>query len=203
MKRLYGTVDILINNVGSNIIGSVLGTSDEEVSYQMKVNYKGAVRLTKMLLPDMLEKKYGRIITISSVGGIVPLPYNSAYAASKAAIEAYMESFSYELTGTGVYTTLVEPIGITIKSDDIRLLMANREIEAHMSKVSKLHKKMTTPFSPSVSKKKVAKKVAKKIITKKKPRLRYGVGLPGYILRLMHSILPFRWFARIFGLWYN
>ncbi len=58
VKRLYGTVDILINNVGSNIIGSVLGTSDEEVSYQMKVNYKGgAVRLTKMLLPDMLEKK--------------------------------------------------------------------------------------------------------------------------------------------------
>lgn len=87
-----GQVDILINNAGYDLYGSAEETTIEELRAQMETNFFGAVRMTKLLLPSMRERRAGKIINVSSVGGLFALPYNGAYAASKFALEGFTES---------------------------------------------------------------------------------------------------------------
>jgi NAD(P)-dependent dehydrogenase (short-subunit alcohol dehydrogenase family) len=105
----FGGIDLLINNAGTTHIGLAESTSEAEAQRVFETNFFGAVRMTAALLPGMRQRRRGRIITISSLAGLVPAPGQAVYAASKHAIEGYFESLSHELHGTGVEIALVEP----------------------------------------------------------------------------------------------
>jgi short-subunit dehydrogenase len=191
-----GRIDVLINNVGNNHIGSVEGTSSEELDLQMTTSFYGSVHLIKAVLPSMRHQGKGQIINISSMGALIPLPYNSAYAASKAALEAFTESMTYELRGKGIDLTLIEPIGLKIDGSGTTLKWVHKEVECYREESRGMYKALNKLTSLSVTKEKVAKQVLR-VIQTNKPKLRYRVGKVSTLLLLMKKILPRKVFERL------
>ncbi|WP_417445910.1 SDR family oxidoreductase [Kangiella sp.] len=105
----YGPIDILINNAGLSQRSKVLETKLAVHRQLMEINYFGTVQLTQCLLPHLLERQQGGVITVSSLVGKFTTPQRSAYAASKHAITAYMDSLRAEPHGQGVQFTTIYP----------------------------------------------------------------------------------------------
>lgn len=104
-----GGIDILVNNAGIPKRRAVLDLTPEAIEAVMAINYSSPVRLTLALLPRMIERGGGRIVTISSVAARLGPPHEAAYAASKAAVSAFIESAAVDLDGTGITLHLVNP----------------------------------------------------------------------------------------------
>ena len=113
---ITGGIDVLINNAGYDLYATAEETGPAELREQMETNFFGAVRMTQLLVPHMRERGSGRIVQLSSVGGLFALPYNSAYAASKFALEGYSEALRHELMPFGVFVSLIEPAGVRTES---------------------------------------------------------------------------------------
>ncbi len=113
-----GRLDVLINNAGSHLLGAALETSDVELREQLELNFFGAVNLMQAAVPHFLERRAGRIINVSSVGGRLATPFASAYAASKFALEGYTEALRLELLPFGVFVTNLEPGFLATGSTD-------------------------------------------------------------------------------------
>lgn len=108
-------VDVLINNAGL-LTGGLLEEQDpEDIEAMFDVNVKALVRLTRLFLPGMLERRRGKIINNASVVGHMHFPCASTYSASKAAVIAFTESLRQELSGTGVSTLLMITPGVQTK----------------------------------------------------------------------------------------
>lgn len=109
-----GKIDALVNNAGAGFVRTTEQASEDEVQWVMDVNFMGVVRCTKAVLPYMREERAGRIINISSIGGLVGQPFNEIYCAAKFAVEGYTESLaSYVGPAFGISFTAIEPGGIS------------------------------------------------------------------------------------------
>ena len=105
-----GRVDVLVNNAAmSNYHDGALTTPWSDVEYLMRCNYLSPVRLTRALLPAMVERGAGRVVTVSSMAKQMSSPGESAYSASKAALSAWFEATATELWTSGVRFHLVYP----------------------------------------------------------------------------------------------
>ena len=107
-RSTYGGLDALVNNAGSATVGSVEGMYMKDFRDAMEVNYFGVVAMTKAFMP-LLRESRGRIITISSVGGVVGQPFNEAYCAAKFAVEGFLESLQPVAKSVDVGVHLIEP----------------------------------------------------------------------------------------------
>lgn len=105
----WGPVDVLINNAGFGNPTPVVNESMDTIERMTRVNYLGAVCLTKAVLGPMIERGAGSIVMVSSVLGSVVLPSMSPYCATKFALNAFSEGLASELRGTGVSVSLVCP----------------------------------------------------------------------------------------------
>ncbi len=105
-----GRIDVLVNNAGYSVFGSLEELSLEEIKDQFETNFFGAVRAAKAVIPAMRKQSSGTIVNVSSIGGKVGLlPYFTAYHASKFALEGYTESLRQELVEFGINVILIEP----------------------------------------------------------------------------------------------
>ena len=104
-----GRVDVLVNNAGVMNIGITEGFTLEQVQRQFDVNFFGAVRMNRAVLPHMRKQGQGLLIQISSLAGRVVLPFFGIYNASKFAVEAMSEAYRYDLSGWGIDSVIVEP----------------------------------------------------------------------------------------------
>ncbi len=102
-------VDALYNCAGVLVLGSCEETSRDEYKNVMETNFLGVVEMTRAALPLMRAQKSGRIINFSSINGLLGIPFQSAYTASKHAIEGYTECLAYEVRPFGVEVCLLEP----------------------------------------------------------------------------------------------
>ncbi len=108
-----GRIDVLVNNAGIGFARATEQTSLDEIARVMDINFMGAVRATKAVLPHMRAARAGRVVNISSVGGLVGQPFNEVYCASKFALEGYTEALaSYVEPAFGIRFVLVEPGGM-------------------------------------------------------------------------------------------
>jgi len=114
-----GGVDILINNAGYGSLGSVEEVSIEEARRQFDVNIFGLARLTQLVIPYMREKKWGKIVNISSVGGKIYEPLAGWYHATKFALEGLSDCMRLELKGFGIDVIVVQPGPIRSEWGDI------------------------------------------------------------------------------------
>lgn len=110
IESKHGSVDILINNAGYGLFGALEDLEEEEIRYQMEVNFFGTVNVTKSFLP-LLRKAKGKIFNFSSVFGFMGFPLTGLYCASKYAVEGLTESLRGELAPHGVQVCLIEPGG--------------------------------------------------------------------------------------------
>ncbi len=109
-----GRLDVLIANAGVGYARSTEQASESDIAWVMDVNFMGVVRCVKAVMPTLRQQRSGRVIAISSVGGLVGQPFNEIYCASKFAVEGYIESLaSYVGPAFGLHFTAVEPGGIS------------------------------------------------------------------------------------------
>lgn len=108
-EKITGTVDLLIQCAGMLVLGSCEETSEAEFEKVINTNYLGMVRVNHEILPLMRSQGYGRVILFSSINGLLGIPFQSAYTASKHAIEGYAECLQMEMKPFGVEVMLVEP----------------------------------------------------------------------------------------------
>ncbi|MFJ3902970.1 SDR family NAD(P)-dependent oxidoreductase [Streptomyces sp. NPDC090025] len=104
----YGALDAVVNNAGAGQVGTIENDGVDAVRSAMEVNFFGVVEVTHAALPH-LRAAQGRLITVTSVGGVVGQPFNEAYCAAKFAVEGFMESLAPVAATVGVTVTVVEP----------------------------------------------------------------------------------------------
>jgi NAD(P)-dependent dehydrogenase (short-subunit alcohol dehydrogenase family) len=101
--------DVLINNAGFGVLGPTSEISDAELRRQYETNVFGLMNVTRAFLPKMRERRAGRIINVSSLGGRVTLPYFGVYNSTKYALESLSDALRYELQPFGIDVALIEP----------------------------------------------------------------------------------------------
>jgi short-subunit dehydrogenase len=107
----FGTLDVVINNAGFGLVGTVEEASEQEARDQFEVNVFGTLWITQACLPLMRKQGHGHIIQLSSLLGVATVPLMGPYNASKWAVEGLTESMVEEIKPFGIHTTLIEPIG--------------------------------------------------------------------------------------------
>src|SRR4051794_1237728 len=108
VERFDG-IDVLVNNAASFEAGFFEELSPEQIDRQFAVSVTGPMNVTRSVLPVMRRQRSGHVVTISSLAGFAGAPYTSAYAASKFAIDGWMESLAPEVEPFGIRTTVVNP----------------------------------------------------------------------------------------------
>src|SRR5271169_1103391 len=109
----FGRLDVVINNAGYGLFGTIEEVSEAEARAQIETNLLGALWITQAALPIMRAQGSGHIIQVSSIGGISAFPGVGAYHASKWALEGLSQALAQEVAGFGIHVTLIEPGGYT------------------------------------------------------------------------------------------
>jgi hypothetical protein len=103
------TVDYLVNNAGFGAVGAFAAQPTAGPLAMIQVNVAALTHLTSLMLPDMVERRFGRILNLGSTAGFVPGPFMATYYATKAFVNSFTEALAYELDGTGVTATVSCP----------------------------------------------------------------------------------------------
>lgn len=113
IERELGPVDVLINNAGIGLYGPVVEMDPEDFDRVMRVNYLGCVWALKAVLPGMLERRRGHVVTVASIAGRLGAPLEAGYSASKFAVVGLSEALAIELAGKGVGVSIIDPGPVT------------------------------------------------------------------------------------------
>jgi NAD(P)-dependent dehydrogenase (short-subunit alcohol dehydrogenase family) len=109
--RRFGRLDVVVNNAGYGLFGTIEEVSEAEARAQIETNLFGALWVTQAALPIMRAQRSGHIIQVSSIGGVNAFPTVGLYHASKWGLEGFSQSLAAEVAGFGIKVTLVEPGG--------------------------------------------------------------------------------------------
>jgi NADP-dependent 3-hydroxy acid dehydrogenase YdfG len=112
IKREVGEVDVLVNNAGVSLSQTIAQMRDEDFYWLMNINFWGVVHGTRAFLPQLTTRPEAHIVNVSSVFGLIAIPTQSAYNASKFAVRGFTEALRQELASTNVRVTCVHPGGI-------------------------------------------------------------------------------------------
>lgn len=185
-----GHIDVLINNAGFGISGAVEFTDTQDAIRQFDVNFFGMVRMNKLILPIMRRQGYGRIINLSSVAGAIPIPFQTYYSASKAAIDSYTMALANEVRPFGISVCCVQPGDIKTGFTDARKKSEVGD-EIYRGKISKsvagMERDEQTGMSPDT-----AGRFIYKVATRKSVKPIYTIGLMYQFLCLLAKVLPHR-----------
>jgi NADP-dependent 3-hydroxy acid dehydrogenase YdfG len=107
--RNAGEVDILVSNAGVIFYAAVEATPPDKLAQLLDLNTVGALRVAQAVLPGMRARGHGRLLFMSSIAGRIALPAGAAYAATKWALEALVESLATEVAPFGLEAALLEP----------------------------------------------------------------------------------------------
>ena len=179
--REKNRIDVLVNNAGYGLFGSLEDMSLEEIKSQFETNFFGVIRVIQNSLPIMRKQQGGGfIVNISSVGGRMSVPILSAYNSTKFALEGMSESLSYELEPFGIRVVIIEP-GF-IRTNIMNSSTLSKKSQVPNSPYFSLTQKVTKHFnslvndpSSSTHPEEVAKTILK-AITSESRQLRYTVG---------------------------
>jgi NADP-dependent 3-hydroxy acid dehydrogenase YdfG len=105
----HGRIDVIVNNAGFVLLGSIEETADDEARRLFDTNFFGLLSVTRACLPHLRRQGSGHIINVSSTVGLCGTPGTPLYAASKFAVEGLSEALQAEVTGLGIRVTLIEP----------------------------------------------------------------------------------------------
>jgi len=169
------SIEVVVNNAGYGLMGSVEDSSLDEIKAQFETNFFGAIRVIKEVIPIMRKQRTGTIVNVSSVAGRIGFPMGSAYVSSKFALEGLSESMSYELKQFGIKIVLIEP---GVINTNFAFVTPKKALEANSS-YSQLMNKLEENLFSTIANGTPPKDVANVIlhsITKESPEHRYLVG---------------------------
>ncbi len=172
-------IDVLVNNAGYGLFGSVEDMSMEEIKAQFETNFFGVVRVTQQVLPVMRKQRSGKIVNVSSVGGRIGLPVLSAYHSTKFALEGLSESIAFELEPFGIRVIIIEPgvIRTNIINSSISAKKGQDPKSPYFSLTQNLDNRFKTMMaSPTSLHPQEVAKVILEAVSSENPHLRYTVG---------------------------
>ena len=191
-----GRIDALVNNAGATILGAIEETDTAQAQALFDVNFFGAARVTRAVLPTMRAQRAGRVVFVGSVVGFVPAPFMGFYAASKHALEGYSESLDHEVRALGIRSVLVEP-GFMKTKIDKNATVAARKIgdysEARERVSAAINANIESGGDPAI----VARAITA-ALSARRPKLRYPVGKGSGTLATLRSFMPAALFDRSF-----
>jgi NAD(P)-dependent dehydrogenase (short-subunit alcohol dehydrogenase family) len=193
-----GNVDALVACAGWGLSGAVEQTSLADARAQFETNFWGMVRVVQRALPVMRRQGHGRIVLISSIGGIVCLPFQAFYSASKFAMEGFGEALGYEVEPFDIQVTLVEPGNVKTEftAKRRRVSAASGDDDPYRPAVDKALGVMIEDEANGVPPDRVAVVVQRVLETRRPPR-RVSVGkVDERIGILAKRLLPHRVFER-------
>ncbi|MGC8767082.1 MAG: SDR family NAD(P)-dependent oxidoreductase [Brevinematia bacterium] len=199
-----GKIDVLVNNAGYGIAGSVEDIPIEEAEKQFEVNLFGQIRLTKFVIPYMRKQNGGKIINITSVASLLPSPILSWYSASKVAFSFISMSMRAELRKFGIDVVEVAPSGIRTNwpitaSQYLQKFSQNSIYKDITDKIfSFFENSIKTSPSPDV----VAKKIIK-IIKKKRTKPRYFVPFYANFVYIALKVTPYSIIDKIYKIFFK
>lgn len=191
-----GRLDVLVNNAGSGIAGPVTDTLPEELTRQMDVNFIGVLRVVRACTDALIASK-GVIINLSSVAGVLPIPFQSAYSASKYALEALSECMRLEMKPLGVRVATVLPgdtkTGFTA-SRQLNAVISEKYEKRFRDSVQRMEHDEQNGMPPSA-----VAKVIYKTAMKRNPPVRVTCGISYKLVRFLKRILPDRLLSYLLG----
>ena len=198
-----GRIDVLVNNAGMGIGGPLEFATEEEIRLQMDTNFMGLVHCVDAVLPYMRKQGSGKIIALSSIGGLMGLPFQGFYSASKFAIEGYCETLRLETKFFGIRVIVLRPgdfaTGFTGSRKKVNNEAALEAYPIYKTAIEKVEHDENSGLKPIV----LARKI-NQIIQKKNPRNGYVVAsFEQKLSVLLKRILPAKWFVRILGSYYK
>ena len=171
-----GRLDVVMNNAGAGIVGALELTTQEEFDFQMKVNFEGVFNVSSAVLSHFRTNRKGTIINVSSVGGVMGLPFQGLYSASKFAVEGYSEALRLEMHPFNVNVVLIQPGDFNTGFTSHRMVSeATKECGDYSKQFEttlKLIEENENNGNPPI---KIARLIAQ-IVEKDKPAFRYTVG---------------------------
>ena len=195
-----GHIDVLVNNAGYGSYGAVEDVPIDEARRQFEVNVFGLARLVQLVTPHMRERKSGRIINISSIGGKFYEPFGAWYHATKFAVEGFSDSLRMELRPFGIQVVLIEPGPIRTEWNEIARdsLLERSGDGAYASYARLAHGVMERFDEPSRAStpEEVADKIVKATLAKR-PAARYPVGRGARTITTSRDLLPDRVFDEV------
>jgi NAD(P)-dependent dehydrogenase (short-subunit alcohol dehydrogenase family) len=192
----FGGVDVLVNNAGVAYRSVLEHVTEEDFLDQMGVNYVGPVELTRLVLPGMRARRRGRIINLSSVGGMMAMPTMAIYSASKFALEGATESLYYEVRPWNIHVSLIEPGFVHSESfEHTRMTAASERSNVDSGDAYHAHYEHMSPFIARLMHKARATpdSIAKRIIRtmhRRRPPLRVPVTIDAWIFGWLRRALP-------------
>lgn len=198
-----GRIDVFINNAGMGIGGPLEFCSLEDAQRQMDVNWMGMVRFLHFVLPVMRRQGGGKILCFSSIGGLMGLPFQGLYSASKFAIEGYCEALRLETKAFGIKVVLIEPgdfaTSFTAQRKSVAAPEAYEVYKSYAKSLESIEHDETSGLKPEY----LAEKVAK-IVAAKSPRYNYIISTFEQRLSVfLKKILPPSCFAAILSSYYK
>ncbi len=182
-------LDAMIYCAGYDLYSAAEDTRFEELMAQLDANFLGAVRITQAVLPRLRESKRAKLVFLSSLGGLNALPFNSAYSASKFALEGYAESLRYELLPHELYVSLIEPGQVRTESLATSIQSIKRASQYGVSSDQLAERARQAGEKSRLTASNVAKTVVS-VIESRAPRLRYFVGAQTRTVLLLRQIMP-------------
>ncbi|WP_369211973.1 SDR family oxidoreductase [Streptomyces flavofungini] len=162
----------LVNNAGLAHAGAFEDVSEEAARAVLEVNVLGAARMARLVLPAIRRRGGGRIVNMSSVGGLLTLPFNGWYCASKHALEALTDALRMETAADGVRCTLIEP-GF-IDTPMLETGLADMPTDSRYAESYRTARRLITAASPTAPE--AVARTVRRALTARTPRRRYRVG---------------------------
>ena len=189
-----GRLDLVVNCAGMGISGALEFTDLEDAKRLFNVNFFGTVNVNKACMAHLRATK-GRIINISSVAGIVPIPFQSFYSASKAAINSYSLALANELKPFGVAVCAVMP-GDTATGFTAARKKSEEGDDLYQGRISRSVSKMEKDEIGGVDSAVAGKTVAAVAVRNHLPPL-YTIGFSYKLVNLLMKILPVSWSQKL------
>lgn len=203
LMQCEGRIDVFINNAGMGIGGPIEFCASKDIEQQMDINFMGMARWIHYVVPAMRRQKSGKIICMSSIGGLFGLPYQGAYSASKFAIEGYCQALRLELRRFGVKVVVIEPgdfsTNFTSKRKNVIKEEVNEAYPTYRGTLECIEKEENGGLKPEY----LAEKMSR-IVMKRNPAYHYIVA--SFVQKLSifaEWLLPAPLFARILAIYYK
>lgn len=197
-------LDVLINNAGYGQAGALEDIRREVLRQQFETNVFGLLELTNEAIPVMRQQGHGRIINISSILGVISMPFRGAYNASKYAVEGLSDTLRLELHSSDIHVVTIEPGPIESRFRDNVVDKSLLQVDMEKSYFTKQYQAMLTTYKAMKSNSMFTKKpdaVIKKLIhaiEAKKPKAKYPVTFPAHLFVFLKRVLTTRMLDKLF-----
>ena len=190
-----GRLDGLVCNAGFGIFGSVEEVSLADAQSQFETNFFGVLRCVRAAVPHLRKQGSGRVVLVGSLAGRAPIPFQSHYSASKAAIDSLAQSLHNELHGSGVHVSLVEPGDIHTGFND-EIDFSSADASPYGARIARCREVIERSLVDAPPADRVARAV-ERALCDARPRFRYAVGREAPLVAVGRRLLPERLLLRL------